>query len=84
MELCKNCKAELTGVYCSKCGQKKFTFANLSVKHFLTGALKDLTHFDFKLFADLPRLLFKPGMLTREFVEGRINQHIKPTTMFLG
>jgi hypothetical protein len=83
MELCKNCKGELTGAYCARCGQKKFSVANLSVKHFVTVALKDLTHFDSKLFSDLSRLLFRPGMLTREFVEGRINQHIKPTTIFL-
>jgi len=83
MELCKNCNAELAGAYCSKCGQKRFSLANLSVKQFLARALKDLSRFDFKLFSDLPRLLFRPGMLTREFVEGRIHQHIKPSTMFL-
>jgi len=83
MELCKNCNAELAGAYCSKCGQKRFSLANLSVKQFLASARKDLSRFDFKLFSDLPRLLFRPGMLTREFVEGRIHQHIKPSTMFL-
>jgi len=83
MELCKNCKAELNGTYCSMCGQKKFSPASLSVKPFLKRSWKDLRHFNFKLFADLPRLLLQPGMLTREFSEGRINQHIKPATMFL-
>src|SRR5678816_2067656 len=83
MELCKNCKAELKGPYCSRCGQKKFSLASLSLKPFLKSSIKDLRHFNFKLFADLPRLLFHPGMLTREFAEGRIQQHIKPATIFL-
>ncbi|MFB2119416.1 DUF3667 domain-containing protein [Parapedobacter sp. 2B3] len=82
-QTCTNCGHTLTGKYCSSCGQKAFRLDDWSLKRLVVGVFKDFSHFDFKLFKDIPKLVFNPGYLTNEFVEGRINSHIKPITMFV-
>lgn len=83
MDQCKNCGSILKGKYCHKCGQKKFEITDLSLKNYFIGVIKDFTHFDFKLFKDIPSLIFRLGFLTKEYIEGRIAKHIKPITMFI-
>ena len=83
MAKCSNCQSTMVGKFCSNCGQKEFNVEDNTVKKFFTGAFKDFTHFDFKIFKDLPALMFKPGYLTVEYLEGRISKHIKPITLFL-
>ena len=55
MDQCKNCGTILQGKYCHVCGQKKFELSDLSLKKYFLGVFKDFTHFDFKLFKDIPQ-----------------------------
>jgi hypothetical protein len=81
--LCTNCGAVIHGKYCSNCGQKKFDKKDLTVAHFIEEALHTFTHFDSKIFKAIRYLFAKPGFLTKEFSEGKINSYIRPITLFI-
>ncbi|HEX4618103.1 MAG TPA: DUF3667 domain-containing protein [Steroidobacteraceae bacterium] len=54
-----------------------------SLWHFLHAATEDLTHADSRLWATLRALLFKPGFLTREFLDGRRARYLPPVRLYL-
>jgi len=54
-----------------------------SVWHFTQEAFEDLTHADSRLWRTLGALLFKPGYLTREFLEGRRARYLPPLRLYL-
>lgn len=66
---CLNCGTPLQGAFCHACGQKAHIHRTIS------GIMHDLVHgvlhLDGKLWNTLPLLVFKPGRLTREYIEGK-------------
>ncbi|HKB78419.1 MAG TPA: DUF3667 domain-containing protein [Thermoanaerobaculia bacterium] len=80
---CTNCGAVPVGVYCSRCGERQPGHHDLSVKHFGAEVLDELAHIDSKLFRTLRRLVFRPGMLPREYFAGRKSRLIAPLRLFL-
>lgn len=78
---CLNCGASLQGAFCHECGQKAHIHRTIS------GIMHDLVHgvlhLDGKLWNTLPLLVFKPGRLTREYIEGKRARHVSPMAMFL-
>ena len=79
---CANCGATVVGHYCSNCGQR-FEHEIHSVWHFTREATEDLTHADSRLWGTLYALLFKPGFLTREFLDGRRVRYLPPLRLYL-
>lgn len=78
---CKNCGHELKGQYCSVCGQ----YAHLENRPFGESLMLYLEHhyaLDHKLGSSLYNLFFKPGMLTREYMKGRIERHVHPFKLY--
>ena len=43
----------------------------------------DITHFDGSFFTTLKDLLFKPGFLTREYMNGRRKSYLHPVRMYV-
>lgn len=82
VEGCANCGAALFGPYCSQCGQRH-EHAVHSVSHFIGEAFEDFTHADSRLWRTLGALLFHPGLLTREFLEGRRARYLPPVRLYL-
>lgn len=80
---CPNCGTALAGEYCHGCGEKRPEARDLSVRHFLTDAAAELTSLDSKLYHTLRALLFRPGLLTREWVAGRRGRYLKPLNLVL-
>src|ERR1017187_2583332 len=80
---CTNCGAELTGPFCSQCGQKKEGKHDFTVGHFLAHTFHVFTHFDSKFFVSLRYLIFKPGFLTEEFIAGHRKKYMNPIEFFL-
>ncbi|WP_156255404.1 DUF3667 domain-containing protein [Sandarakinorhabdus oryzae] len=78
---CANCGAALAGPFCGQCGQRAHLHRTLgAVFHeFLHG----ITHFDGKAWQTLPMLLFRPGRLTRSYIEGHRARYIAPVPLFL-
>ncbi len=78
---CSNCGATVTGAYCSQCGQKLHVHRTLSaIFHDL---IHGVLHLDGKFWATLPLLVFKPGKLTRRYIEGERAKFVSPMAMFL-
>jgi hypothetical protein len=78
---CLNCGSEVTGKFCSSCGQENIdTHENFFhvVWHFIT----DYLHFDSKFFRSLASLFVKPGFLTRQYWDGKRLQYIHPLRLF--
>ena len=78
---CLNCGTPLQGAFCHGCGQKAH------IHRTITAILHDLVHgvlhLDGKLWETLPKLFFKPGQLTRDYIEGKRARHVSPMAMFL-
>jgi Protein of unknown function (DUF3667) len=81
--LCANCGAPLGGKYCSECGQRHHDVPLHHFGHFLGEAFEDLTHADSRLWQTLLALLFRPGFLTREFLEGHRARYLPPVRLYL-
>jgi hypothetical protein len=79
---CLNCNAQVTGQFCSVCGQQniepKESFWEL-MSHFIY----DLFHYDGKFVGTMKTLLFKPGVLTFEYVRGRRAGYLHPMRMYV-
>ncbi|MEO1729318.1 MAG: DUF3667 domain-containing protein [Pseudomonadota bacterium] len=78
---CANCGAPLTGPYCNQCGQKAHVHRTLTaIGHDI---MHGVLHLDGKLAHTLPLLAFKPGRLTRRYIEGERAKFVSPMAMFL-
>jgi hypothetical protein len=78
---CANCGAPLSGAFCAGCGQK--AHVHRSLLHVGEELLHGITHFDGKAWTTLPMLVFRPGKLTREYIEGKRARYIAPVPLFL-
>lgn len=72
----------MPGKFCGSCGQR-LEHGMHSVVHFVREATEDLTHADSRLWHTLGALLFKPGLLTREFIAGRRVRYLPPIRLYL-
>jgi hypothetical protein len=79
---CTNCGEPISGEYCSACGQKRFTAADLSLSALFHSVLKELLTVDNRIFKNLRFLLFSPGTLTLAYISGKQKQFIKPVSLF--
>ncbi len=78
---CANCGTALTGAFCATCGQS--AHVHRSVAHIFEEFLHGIWHFDSKAWKTLPRLVFRPGRLTRDYVYGKRAAYIAPLALFL-
>jgi hypothetical protein len=79
---CPNCATPIQGPWCHACGQKAEKY-DRSIWHLTVEAFEGLTHFDGRFWRTLPRLLVKPGELTRDYLDGHRAAQIPPFRMFL-
>jgi hypothetical protein len=79
---CLNCGTEVAGRFCQHCGQENVVihmrFFAL-VRHFIY----DIFHFDGKFFDTLKYLLFKPGYVAKQYVDGKRLSYLDPIKMYL-
>jgi hypothetical protein len=79
---CLNCGTPLGGQYCRQCGQRANT-RFISLFELLRDAFGDLFELDSRLWRTLTPLLFKPGLLTRDYLEGKRARYMPPFRMYL-
>jgi hypothetical protein len=80
--LCANCGAVVLGKYCSACGQRVELHSH-SLWSFLAEFGEALTHADSRLWRTLGPLLFRPGFLTRQFLNGHRASYLPPLRLYL-
>jgi hypothetical protein len=79
--LCRNCLAAVQGAFCAHCGQKQHS----PIRHVgqVVGELfNDILNFDAKLLDTLKPLLFRPGLLSREYFDGRRARYVSPLKLY--
>lgn len=79
---CQNCGYTVDVAYCSKCGQKN-TETRQSFHHLITHFAEDLTHYDGAFWKTIKYLLFRPGKLTIEYLEGHRMRYVPPVKLYI-
>lgn len=78
---CANCGTQLAGAYCYQCGQS--SHIHRSLWHMIEEALHGIFHFETKSWRTIPALIFKPGQLTRRYIDGQRTRFVSPLALFL-
>lgn len=79
---CLNCGAELTGPYCSSCGQED-TELRVSIKRLVRDFMAEQLGLESKVPTTLWRLISKPGVLTKEYLAGKRVRSLLPLRLYL-
>jgi hypothetical protein len=79
---CPNCHTTLAGAWCYACGQRGEEF-HRSIWRLTWEALEGVTNLDGRVWQTLPRLVLKPGELTRDYLDGHRATQIPPFRLFL-
>jgi len=80
---CTNCGTTLTGEFCHACGQKRFVESDRRFGHLLQQFVASATDLDGRFWRTFRALAFQPGLLSREYFEGRRASWISPVSLFL-
>jgi hypothetical protein len=75
--ICKNCGGQVSGNFCSSCGQRADTH-KLNIHFILHDLQHALIHFDKGVLYTTKQLLIRPGHTIREFLEGKRARHFQP------
>ena len=78
---CLNCGCALLGEYCHCCGQKSHVHRTL--RGFGHDLVHGALHFEGKIWHTLPLLVWKPGELTRRYIDGERAKFVSPVALFL-
>jgi hypothetical protein len=80
--VCGNCGTKLLGAYCYVCGQSGDDHRR-ALWHLVEEALEGLFHFDGRLLATVPALLFRPGTISARYLKGQRQRFVTPFRMYL-
>jgi Protein of unknown function (DUF3667) len=80
--VCKNCETHFKGKFCPQCAQKAST-ARLKVGNVLHEFWHNFTHTDHSVFSFVKGMTLNPGLVIREFIEGKRKKYFNPYTFFL-
>jgi Protein of unknown function (DUF3667) len=78
---CLNCGTALSASYCGSCGQP--AHLHRSLWHLSEEFLHGVLHFDAKGVRTVPLLTFRPGLLTRRYIDGQRTRYVSPMALFL-
>ncbi|HEX8216314.1 MAG TPA: DUF3667 domain-containing protein [Allosphingosinicella sp.] len=78
---CLNCGTELIGRHCHQCGQP--AHVHRSVSAWWHDVAHSVLHFEGKIWRTLPMLAWRPGELTRRFIDGERARFVSPMALFL-
>ncbi len=78
---CRNCNATMNTPHCGQCGQK--AAHRLSFRDMAKESWDRLRYFELKSARTLRHLLFAPGRVAREYVQGRRTAHMNPLALLI-
>lgn len=79
---CLNCNYVVENKFCPNCGQEN-TETRQSFHYLFTHFVEDLTHYDGSFWKTIKNLLFKPGFLTKEYLEGKRKKFVPPVKLYI-
>ena len=83
-KLCKNCDYPLDNCnkFCTNCGQKDLN-KKLSILDFIEEFFANFYAFDSKVLTSLKYLVTQPGLMAKEYVEGKRLKFVNPFKLLL-
>lgn len=81
-EQCRNCETPLTYEYCPQCGQLAADF-HRPIWSLIKEGLSDFFALDGRVSRTVPALLFRPGHVTRAYLDGKRARYVPPFRLFL-
>jgi len=79
---CMNCGTELQGPFCHYCGQPDKNFMRF-FPVLMRELLEDFLDFDSRFMRTIKPLVFKPGKLTRDYLDGRRFRYVPPLRLYI-
>jgi hypothetical protein len=79
---CPNCHTALAGPWCYVCGQRGEKY-HRSIWRLTWEAAEGLTDLDGRIWQTFPRLVLRPGKLTRDYLDGHRAIQVPPFRIFL-
>jgi len=79
---CLNCGTELQGPFCHYCGQPDKNLLRF-FPVLLRELMEDFLDFDSRFMRTMKPLLFKPGKLTRDYLDGRRFRYTPPLRLYI-
>src|SRR3954466_16113016 len=80
---CPSCGSAMVAEFCARCGELQPAHRDLSIRAVAHDAVQEFVGVDGKIPRTIWALLTKPGLLTREFIDGRRGRYSKPLSLFL-
>jgi hypothetical protein len=80
--ICKSCGNKFTGSYCNQCGEKILLPRDRTFKTFVSNIRQAISPRDNKFLRSLLLIVTKPGFLSKEIVEGRRVNYVRPLQLF--
>jgi hypothetical protein len=78
---CLNCGTALLGSHCHACGQSAHVHRTMGAV--LHDIMHGVLHLDGKIWHTLPLLAWRPGQLTRRYIDGQRARFVSPIALFL-
>lgn len=81
---CPNCNTKLTAKanFCPSCGQENHDL-KVPIGHLLYEFVESIFHIDTKLWATTKAIFTRPGLITRDFLEGRRARYVPPARLYI-
>jgi hypothetical protein len=79
---CDNCHASLEGDFCHQCGQEKKSYIR-NVSGVVTEFFGEFSNWDTRVWRTLVPLWFRPGYLSRRYVQGHRVPYVPPLRLYL-
>ena len=79
--VCLNCDTPLMGAHCHNCGQR--AHVHRSLRGFMHDLMHGVLHFEGKFWRTMPLLIWRPGKVMREYIDGKRAKYLSPVALFL-
>ena len=79
---CQNCETQYKGNYCPECGQSATEF-NKPIKFLFVDIVGNIFAFDTRFWKTIVSLIFKPGTLTANYVQGQHARYMPPFRLYI-
>lgn len=79
---CDNCYTPLQGDFCHQCGQEKKSYIR-NVSGVVTEFFGEFSNWDTRVWRTLVPLWFRPGFLSRRYVDGHRVPYVPPLRLYL-
>ena len=80
--ICRNCGVQMQGRYCHECGQDIFAGTGIPIFKLIGQVLDNAFALEGKTPRTLVNLIFRPGFLSREFMNGKVVRYVNPVKLF--